>query len=174
MFGWSSKDIRVLMLGLDAAGKTTLLYKLKLGEVVTSIPTVGFNVEEVTFKKLNMHLWDVGGQDRIRKLWRHYYQGTELLIWTVDSNDTSRLAESRHELHSMLKEDELRDAVVLVYANKQDLPNAASLSEVADKLGMHTLKHRQWHIQAACALTGDGLVEGLDWADKALQAKSKK
>jgi small GTP-binding protein len=106
--------------GCDAAGKTTILYKLKLGEVVQSIPTVGFNVEDVTFGSLSMNVWDVGGQDRIRKLWRHYYEGTQLLIWVVDSNDFGRLDESRHELQSMLKEDQLKDAVLLVYANKQD------------------------------------------------------
>lgn len=83
------------MLGLDAAGKTTVLYKLKLGEVVQSIPTIGFNVEEVTYGSMTLNVWDVGGQDRIRKLWAHYFVGTDLLIWIVDSNDDSRLEESR-------------------------------------------------------------------------------
>merc|ERR1711945_50216 len=69
-----SKEMRILMVGLDAAGKTTILYKLKLGEVVTTIPTIGFNVETVEYKNISFTVWDVGGQDKIRPLWRHYYQ----------------------------------------------------------------------------------------------------
>ena len=68
------KEMRILMVGLDAAGKTTILYKLKLGEVVTTIPTIGFNVETVEYKNISFTVWDVGGQDKIRPLWRHYYQ----------------------------------------------------------------------------------------------------
>ena len=71
-----SKEMRILMLGLDAAGKTTILYRLKLAEVVTTIPTVGFNVETVEYKNIKFNVWDVGGQDKIRRLWRHYFHGT--------------------------------------------------------------------------------------------------
>merc|ERR1719382_835229 len=85
---------RVLMLGLDAAGKTTIVYKMQLGEVVHTIPTIGFNVETIQYKKVNFTLWDVGGQTKIRPLWRHYYLNTDALIWVVDSSDTERLAES--------------------------------------------------------------------------------
>merc|ERR1712078_283379 len=116
------KDLRILMVGLDAAGKTTVLYKLKLGEVVTTIPTIGFNVEVVEYKNINFTVWDIGGQDRIRKLWRHYYMGTHGVIYVVDSSDRERVEDAREELAKMLSEDELRDAVVLVLANKQDLP----------------------------------------------------
>ena len=159
------------MVGLDAAGKTTILYKLKLGEVVTTIPTIGFNVEQVEYKSISFTVWDVGGQDKIRPLWRHYYQNTEGLIFVVDSNDRERLENSRTELHKMLNEDELKDAVVLVYANKQDLPNAMNASEMTDKLGLHSLRARQWFIQATCATTGDGLYEGLDWLTNILKNK---
>ena len=72
------KDVRILMVGLDAAGKTTILYKLKLGEIVTTIPTIGFNVETVEYKNISFTVWDVGGQDKIRPLWRHYYQNTQV------------------------------------------------------------------------------------------------
>merc|ERR1712075_35418 len=118
------KDCRILMVGLDAAGKTTILHKLKLGEVVTTIPTVGFNVETVEYKNISFTVWDVGGQDKIRKLWRHYYQGTQGLIFVIDSNDRDRVEDAREELAKILSEDEMRDAVVLVFANKQDLPNS--------------------------------------------------
>merc|ERR1712113_179176 len=153
------------------AGKTTVLYKLKLGEVVTTIPTIGFNVETVEYKNLNFTVWDVGGQDRIRKLWRHYFQGTNGLIYVVDSNDRDRSEDAREELSKMLVEDEMRDAVLLVFANKQDLPNAMTAAEVSEKLGLHDLRHRQWYIQSSAATSGDGLYEGLDWLSRTLTGK---
>jgi len=173
------KEMRILMVGLDAAGKTTILYKLKLGEVVTTIPTIGFNVETVEYKNISFTVWDVGGQDKIRPLWRHYYQNTQGIIFVVDSNDRERIDETggsdnsaKEELHRMLAEDELRDAVVLVFCNKQDLPNAMSVNEVTERLGLNQLRNRKWYIQATCATTGDGLYEGLDWLSNTL-SKSK-
>ena len=142
---WGKKEMRILMVGLDAAGKTTILYKLKLGEIVTTIPTIGaptfrhidvrgtdtrsqlgFNVETVEYKNIQFTVWDVGGQDKIRPLWRHYFQNTQGIIFVVDSNDRDRVVEAREELQRMLNEDELRDALLLVFANKQDLPVRAT------------------------------------------------
>lgn len=165
---FGKKELRILMVGLDAAGKTTILYKLKLGEVVTTIPTIGFNVETVEYKKISFTVWDVGGQDKIRPLWRHYYQNTHGLIFVVDSNDRDRIDNAKEELQRMLNEEELRDAVVLVFANKQDLPNAMSVAEITDKLGLQSMRHRQWFVQSTCATTGDGLYEGLDWLSRTL------
>merc|ERR1711910_246087 len=169
LFG--KKQMRILMVGLDAAGKTTILYKLKLGEIVTTIPTIGFNVETVEYKNICFTVWDVGGQDKIRPLWRHYFQNTQGLIFVVDSNDRERIDEAQKELQEMLKEDELREAVVLIFANKQDLPNAMSASELTEKLGLQQLRNRRWYIQATCATQGNGLYEGLDWLSNEL-AKS--
>ncbi|KAF8488490.1 ARF/SAR [Russula emetica] len=160
---FGKKEMRILMVGLDAAGKTTILYKLKLGEIVTTIPTIGFNVETVEYKNISFTVWDVGGQDKIRPLWRHYFQNTQGIIFVVDSNDRERVSEAREELQRMLNEDELRDALLLVFANKQDLPNAMNASEITDKLGLQGLRQRTWYIQAACATSGDGLYEGLEW-----------
>ena len=195
------------MVGLDAAGKTTILYKLKLGEIVTTIPTIGFNVEtgekrptrirrrrrrrkgketnphttslslslslSVEYKNINFTVWDVGGQDKIRPLWRHYFQNTQGLIFVVDSNDRERVSEARDELNRMCDEDELRDAVLLVFANKQDLPQAMSIAELTDKLGLHAIRNRKWYVQGTCATSGDGLYEGLDWLSGALKGAQK-
>lgn len=161
LFG--KKEMRILMVGLDAAGKTTILYKLKLGEIVTTIPTIGFNVETVEYKNISFTVWDVGGQDKIRPLWRHYFQNTQGLIFVVDSNDRERISEAKDELTRMLGEDELRDALLLVFANKQDLPNAMNAAEITEKLALPSLRSRKWYIQAACATSGDGLYEGLEW-----------
>merc|ERR1711972_557911 len=114
---------------------------------VTTIPTIGFNVETVEYKNISFTVWDVGGQDKIRPLWRHYYQNTQGVIFVVDSNDRDRVGEARDELHRMLNEDELRESILLVFA---------------DKLGLHSLRQRNWYIQSTCATTGDGLYEGLD------------
>merc|ERR1712217_236338 len=171
LFG--KQEMRILMVGLDAAGKTTILYKLKHGEVVTTIPTIGFNVETVEYKNISFTVWDVGGQDKIRKLWRHYYQGTQGLIFAVDSNDRDRIEDAREELTKILGEEEMHGAVLLVFANKQDLPNSMAAAEVTEKLGLHSMRNRQWFIQSACATTGDGLYEGLDWLSRTLSSKKQ-
>jgi len=168
------EERRILMCGLDAAGKTTVLYKLKLGDVVTTIPTIGFNVETVTYKLVSFTVWDVGGRDKIRPLHRHYYQGTNALIFVVDSNDRERIEDAHEELHKMMNEDELSDVALLVFANKQDLPNAMTVTEVTEKLGLHNLRNREWFIQSACAYAGDGLYEGLDWLSRTLSSKKKR
>nr|POE80871.1 adp-ribosylation factor 6 [Quercus suber] len=118
---FGSKEMRLLMLGLDAAGKTTILYKLKLDTDVTTIPTVGFNVETVVYKNTKFNVWDVGGQDKIRPLWRHYFSGTQGLIFVIDSNDRDRMDEAKNELQRIIQDREMKDALLLVFANKQDI-----------------------------------------------------
>uniref|UniRef100_A0A671UDJ7 ADP ribosylation factor 5 n=1 Tax=Sparus aurata TaxID=8175 RepID=A0A671UDJ7_SPAAU len=131
---------------------------------------MGFNVETVEYKNICFTVWDVGGQDKIRPLWRHYFQNTQGLIFVVDSNDRERVAESADELAKMVS-DELKEAVILVFANKQDLPNAMGVSELTDKLGLHSLRNRTWHVQATCATQGTGLYEGLDWLSSELSKR---
>eukprot|EP00669_Euglena_mutabilis_P009860 TRINITY_DN4674_c0_g1_i1.p2 TRINITY_DN4674_c0_g1~~TRINITY_DN4674_c0_g1_i1.p2 ORF type:complete len:161 (-),score=73.39 TRINITY_DN4674_c0_g1_i1:185-667(-) len=151
------------MLGLDAAGKTTILYKLRLGELVATLPTIGFNVETVQYKNISFMIWDVGGQDKLRRLWRHYFENVDALIFVVDTNDKERVHIAKEELHRLMGEPALLDATLLVFANKQDLPGALSVSEVVTKLQLPSLKGRVWSAQPTCALTGEGLYEGLDW-----------
>ena len=164
---------RIILLGLDAAGKTTVLYKLNLGEVVATIPTVGFNVETITYKNIEMTCWDIGGQKKIRSLWFHYFHDTDAVIFVVDSNDPSRLDEAREELTQLMNNDLLNNAVLLVFANKQDLPQALPPASLIEKLGLNsTLRHRNWHVQGTNACTGAGLYEGLEWlADTLKQQK---
>ncbi|KAG5446288.1 hypothetical protein CRM22_009609 [Opisthorchis felineus] len=162
LFG--KKEIRVLMLGLDAAGKTTILYRLKLGHGVTTIPTVGFNVETVAYKNVRFNVWDVGGQEKIRPLWRHYYMGSQGLIFVVDSADRDRIEEAKQELHRIANDREMQDAVILVLANKQDLPDAMRPEEIQERLMLTRLRRgRLWYVQPSIATTGDGLYEGLAW-----------
>ncbi|PRQ76473.1 P-loop containing nucleoside triphosphate hydrolase protein, partial [Rhodotorula toruloides] len=189
LFG--NKEMRILMLGLDAAGKTTILYKLKLNQSVTTIPTVGFNVETVTYKNVKFNVWassflcsshdfpadprrfpqDVGGQDKIRPLWRHYYTGTQGLVFVVDSQDRDRIDEARTELHKILNDREMKDCLLLVFANKQDLPDAMTPTEVTEKLGLLRMKDRSWYCHPSNALNGDGLFEGLNWLSQNIKAQ---
>ncbi|KZV97312.1 ADP-ribosylation factor 2 [Exidia glandulosa HHB12029] len=163
LFG--TKEIRIMMIGLDAAGKTTILYKLKLDKVETTIPTIGFNIETFT-------IWDVGGQDKIRPLWRSYFHDKQAFIFVIDSNDVERLDEAAQELEWALATIEQRTASdrtpVLVLANKQDLPHAVGVDELKDKLKLRGIR-QPCHVQATCATTGDGLYEGLDWLANALR-----
>jgi small GTP-binding protein len=138
MGGWLTKlyrvvtfntPVNIIMLGLDAAGKTTMLYKMKLGEVITSIPTIGFNVEEVHYKNLNLTTWDVGGRSGVRPLYRHWYKDAHALIYVVDSNARDRTEETSTELDKVLK-DTSPTIPMLIFANKMDLPDSMSLSEV--------------------------------------------
>merc|ERR1712151_1017605 len=104
----------------------------------------------------------------------YYYQGTHGLIFVVDSNDRDRVEDAREELTKILGEEEMRDAVLLVFANKQDLPNSMTAAEVTEKLGLHKIRNRQWFIQSACATKEDGLYEGLDWLSRALASKKRR
>ena len=178
--------MRLLMLGLDAAGKTSkythvrqhpnircLLFAIfssySLQTQVEPIRNyhphrhvpaphmsystknsrrsiVGFNVETVTYKNVKFNVWDVGGQDKIRPLWRHYYTGTQGLVFVVDSQDRERIDEARQELHRILSDREMKDCLLLVFANKQDLPGAMSPAEVTEKLGLHRMRDRSWYV----------------------------
>ena len=125
---------------LDAAGKTTILYKMKLNETVNTIPTIGFNVETLQYKNLEFNCWDIGGQHKLRSLWQHYYDNTQGLIYVVDSADAERLEEARESLHMILQEEAMRDVPVLIYANKMDLPNALSVPQLSERLGLLNLR----------------------------------
>jgi small GTP-binding protein len=170
------KDARIVLVGLDAAGKTTLLYKFKLNETLSTVPTVGFNCEEVQYKNVCFTMWDIGGQDKIRRLWKHYYQNCDAVIFMVDSSDTERFGEAREELQKMMNDDELRNAALLVLANKQDLPTAQPLDRIVKELQLTNLPStRNWRIESTNAVTGQGIYEGLEWLSRALpQKKSSK
>jgi small GTP-binding protein len=161
------QNFKILMLGLDAAGKSTLLYRLKLGEVQNTVPTIGFNVEQVDYQNISFCVWDVGGQDKLRMLWRHYYKDTDALIFVVDSADVDRMSLARQELERLLSADELQKAIVLIFANKQDLPGSMDIQTMANEMQLQNLQN-PWYIQPCVATQGDGLYEGLDWLSSAL------
>ncbi|XP_078589257.1 ADP ribosylation factor 4-like isoform X1 [Branchiostoma floridae x Branchiostoma japonicum] len=178
LFG--QQEVRILMLGLDCAGKTTILYRLMtsgLGEVrdgtaCAHSTSLGFNVETIEHKNVKFTSWDLGGRDKATPLWRHYYQNTDAIIIVLDSNDREWLPEMRQEIGMYLEEDELRDCLFLILANKQDLPNALHPDVIREKLELDTLlRGRHWHLQPASAKEGHGMYEGLDWLAAKLASK---
>ncbi|KAG6849918.1 hypothetical protein H0H93_003786 [Arthromyces matolae] len=138
------------MLGFDSVGKTTILYQLKLGKLVHSIPTIGFNIETVEYKNISFTVWDVGGQGRVRAIWRHYYRDTNAIIFVVDSSerDNHYISIVREELYRALNEPELHNIPLLVLANKKDIEGGLTTEELNDKLGLRGFRTRAWKIQS--------------------------
>ncbi|KAL3862393.1 hypothetical protein ACJMK2_008362 [Sinanodonta woodiana] len=158
------RDVRVVFLGLDAVGKTTLLYKLKLGEVIShTVPTIGFNVETIQYRDIHFTTWDIGSRDKVRPLFRHYYKGMDAVVVIIDSTDSERLDELNYDvIKPALGADELSNSVFLFLANKCDLPNTMSSQEIADRLNLKAVKHN-CTIMHASAVTGEGIEEAMDW-----------
>ncbi len=183
LFG--QKEVRILILGLDNAGKTTILYRLQTPDepIGQTVPTIGFNVETLQYKNVKFQVWDLGGQtsskfwfwpfllctsyccfySSVRPYWRCYFPNTDAIVFVVDSADAERLSIAREELLAMLEEEELKDAILLIFANKQDMENSLSAAKISEHLGLTTIRNRQWSIQEASATKGRGLFEGFDW-----------
>ncbi|GLE05939.1 hypothetical protein PINS_up021566 [Pythium insidiosum] len=159
------RELRVLMLGLDNAGKTTILKKF-MGQDITEIsPTLGFDIQTLEYKEFKLNVWDIGGQQTIRSYWRNYFEQTDGLVWVVDSADRRRLEDCKTELKKLLTQEKLAGATLLIFANKQDLPGALSVAEIADALDLRSeqFSTRHWNIVSCSAVTGDGLIDGIDW-----------
>ncbi|XP_077020667.1 putative ADP-ribosylation factor-like protein 5C isoform X4 [Tamandua tetradactyla] len=168
---WLRPEHKVIIVGLDNAGKTTILYQFLMNEVVHTCPTIGSNVEEIVLQKTHFFMWDIGGKEALRSNWNTYYSNTEFIILVIDSTDRDRLLTTREELYKMLAHEALRDASVLIFANKQDLKGSLTTMEISQFLTLSAIKDHPWHIQGCCALTGEGLPAGLQWIQSQATAK---
>ena len=168
LFG--KKQARIVMVGLDSAGKTTILHKLAYNENIETVPTIGFTLQQVTQGKIQFDVWDIGGQTELRHLWKHYYKNSDGFVFVVDSADTqiSRKSEAKVALDGALSSEDLSGVPLLVLANKQDLPGAMKKEEIADFLSLTLIQDRQWFVQECSAVTGKNLVEGLQWLSDAV------
>jgi small GTP-binding protein len=163
-FWFKPKQFRIIMIGLDNAGKTQILYKLKLGDTIVTVPTIGFNVETVTHGSVDLVVWDIGGQDRLRVLWKHYTDGINGLIYVIDSSDRERITEAIECLSKELTAPHMYKVPILIFANKQDLPNAIKGNELNDKLDILFRNHeKNYKIFESVATEDIGLIEGIDW-----------
>jgi len=167
------REVRILLLGLDNAGKTTILKSLAEEDVTHIMPTQGFNIKSVVSKGFKLNVWDIGGQKKIRPYWRNYFENTDVLIYVIDSADKKRFEETGEELSELLEEDKLAHVPVLIFANKQDLFKSAEPSQIADDLQLSLIRDRVWQIQACSALTKEGVKEGLEWVFHNLLPKKK-
>nr|XP_033804097.1 ADP-ribosylation factor-like protein 11 isoform X2 [Geotrypetes seraphini] len=168
------KQARVVMMGLDFAGKSTLLYKLKRNQAVQTLPTVGFNVESVELEKsVPLTIWDVGGQDKLRTNWNDYLEDTDALIFVVDSTDRARLKVAGSELRRLLDHAALDEVPFLILANKQDAPDAMGVQELGQHLGLNRYSDRSWEMRGCSALTGEGLLEALHTIGRLLKKHRK-
>ncbi|KAM3598554.1 uncharacterized protein V6R79_019533 [Siganus canaliculatus] len=160
---FGNKEHKVIIVGLDNAGKTTILYQFLTKEAVHTSPTIGSNVEEITVQKTHFLVWDIGGQESLRASWFSYFCNTEIVIVVVDSTDRERLTLTKEELHRMLSHEDLQNASILILANKQDMKGSMSAAEISQFLTLNSITTHPWHVQACCALTGEGLPASLDW-----------
>lgn len=157
-------EMRVVALGLDGAGKTSILFKLKQNEFMSVTPTIGFNVETIEYKNLRFNIWDIGGQPKLRPLWKHYFLNTQAVVFVVDSSERGRLAEAGMELAKLVAERDLKDAALLILANKQDLERSCGVETLTSELGLDKLcSSHSWHLQPCSAQSGLGLAQGLEW-----------
>ncbi|KAI6649071.1 ADP ribosylation factor 1 [Oopsacas minuta] len=169
IFSTPNRKVNIVILGIDQAGKTTFLYRIKYQELFPTIPTIGFNIEKVKIGDQHMAtLWDVGGQDRLRAIWPHYYKGIDGIIFLVDSSDASRLPEAKYELHNAYTSRELHQVPLLVLANKQDLPHAMTSEDIVTGLGLESLPHQNYFVQPTSLTNGEGIEEGIKEMDKML------
>lgn len=168
---FTNEEHKVIIVGLDNAGKTTILYQFLMNEVVHTSPTIGSNVEEVIWKNIHFLMWDIGGQETLRSAWNTYYSNAQFVILVVDSTDRERLSITKEELCKMLNHEDLRKAAMLIFANKQDVKGSMSAAEISQHLNLTSIKDHPWHIQGCCALTGEGLYQGLEWITSKLKGR---
>ncbi|RPB23199.1 ARF/SAR superfamily [Terfezia boudieri ATCC MYA-4762] len=157
------KELRVLMLGLDNAGKTTVVKQIMNEDVHDVSPTLGFIIKTIEFSGYKLNIWDVGGQKTLRSYWRNYFEKTDCLIWVVDATDRFRLDDCAEELHGLLQEERLLGASLLVFANKSEVVGAMGVEEIRTGLRLDQIKTHKWTIMRCSAMTGLNLKEGLTW-----------
>lgn len=157
------RELRILILGLDNAGKTTIVKKFSGEDIDTISPTLGFSIKTLEHRNYKLNIWDVGGQKSLRSYWRNYFESTDGLIWVVDSADRRRMDDCKEELKNLLVEERLAGATLLVLANKQDLPGSLSAKEIQEHLQLDYIKTHHWMIVGCSAVTGANLLNGIDW-----------
>ena len=172
-FTKSRNNFKIIILGMQNAGKTTILYRLSLGQLVKTTPTIGSNVEELTYNNVKFQAWDLGGQESNRSLWDVYYMSTDAIVYVIDSQDDEYFEESKAQFHKLLVHPILKNATILIFANKQDLPGAKSINQLIQDYGFDKIKNHIWHIQSCSALKGEGLVTGIKWLSEQLVFRGK-
>ncbi|PIA99173.1 ADP-ribosylation factor-like protein 2 [Cercospora beticola] len=160
------KEMRILMLGLDNAGKTTIVKKIMDEDVTEVSPTLGFIIKTIDYEGYKLNIWDVGGQKTLRTYWKNYFEKTDTLIWVVDATDRERLGDCRDELKGLLLQERLMGASLLIFKNKSDIEGSMTEDEVRQGLQLDNIRTHKWHILPCSAMTGFNLQTGLQWVVK--------
>lgn len=158
-----SKEKKVLFLGLDNAGKTSIINALHDVSVYCVAPTRGFNIRPTQIDNVNFQVWDIGGQRSFRSRWENFFDNVQGLVWVIDSSDNKRMFETGLELSALLSNQKLLRLPVLILANKSDLVTSLSPEDITIELELHGIRDRIWKIQGCSAITKEGLEEGLKW-----------
>lgn len=155
LFSSRKTKVRVICVGLDNSGKSTIINYLKPKKKAETevVPTVGFSVEDFTKGNLSFTVFDMSGQGRYRNLWEHYYKDCGGIIFTVDSTDKIRLCVARDELLTLLNHVDLKNVPIVFFANKMDLPTALTPVECVQQLELDKIQDKPWHIACAGAPT---------------------
>ena len=170
-FNRSRNNFKIIILGIQNAGKTTILYRLSLGQLIKTTPTIGSNVEEITYNNVKFQAWDLGGQESTRSVWDVYFINADAIIYVIDSHDEN-YEESKNQFYKLLVNETLKDAVILIFANKQDLPGSKNINEIINIYNLTEIKNHIWHIQPCSAQTGEGLITGIKWLSDQLVYKT--
>lgn len=157
------KEMRILFLGLDNAGKSSVIKAFMHQSIDDLSPTLGFEIKTVECQGYRLSCWDVGGQSTIRAYWRNYFEATDGVVWVVDSTDRERIALCKKELDTILQQERLASASLLILANKQDIEGAMESTEIRDALDLDRIQRRHWSIQPCSAATRTGVEEGIVW-----------
>ncbi|PRP87043.1 ADP-ribosylation factor [Planoprotostelium fungivorum] len=168
------REHKMMVLGLDNAGKTSILLQMKQVAVVPVASTVGFNLESIRCQDLDFAVWDLGGEAKNRQMWRIYFKNTISFIFVFDSTDRGRSVEAREELKEVLKDDNLRGVCLMVLANKSDLPEAMSSMEVAEELELAHITDRKWSVQSTSATSGQGINQAIEWIKETISEREYK
>ena len=172
-FTKSRNNFKIIILGMQNAGKTTILYRLSLGQIVKTTPTIGSNVEELTYNNVKFQAWDLGGQESTRSVWDVYYMNTDAVVYVIDSQDDEYFEESKAQFHKLIHNQTLKNATILIFANKQDLPGAKDVNKLVQDYEFFKIRDHVWHIQPCSALKGEGLVTGIKWLSEQLTFRGK-
>lgn len=168
------RELRVLLLGLDNSGKSTIVLKL-LGLDTSSVsPTMGFQIHRLPWKQYNLSIWDIGGQTTLRAFWSNYFDRTDVVIWVIDASSIDRLHELYEELREkVIQQDRLQGLLFLLLINKIDLVPGSQVEQVKAQVSQELnlgaeLSLGKYHVQMTSGVTGDGLHGALDWIVEAL------
>eukprot|EP00245_Coleochaete_scutata_P005616 TRINITY_DN19277_c0_g1_i1.p1 TRINITY_DN19277_c0_g1~~TRINITY_DN19277_c0_g1_i1.p1 ORF type:complete len:204 (-),score=44.08 TRINITY_DN19277_c0_g1_i1:123-734(-) len=177
---FSKAEFHVLILGVDKAGKTTLLERVKT--IYTDfeglppdriVPTVGLNIGRVEAHKAKLIFWDLGGQIGLRTIWEKYFEEAHAVLYVVDSAGQNRFEDVKGALEKVLRHEDLYGAPVLVMANKQDLPGACSSEELSQMLELTHHDDRPCMVKAVCAYDGSGVRDGVMWLVEAMRRSQR-